>query len=471
MKWPLSSGIYCRWVILFSLFAQPVFSQENSIRFYGNGFTAPDHDRIKIPITAGSPVNVTGDFTIECWIKCSAASNTGFVDAQPKADGWITGNIFIDRDVYGSAEEGGDYGLSIGSGKNLPSGQRVVAFGIDRMGTGITLRGNTQVADNNWHHIAVTRNATTGEVKLFVDGAVDASGYGPAGNIAYDPARATAYPGSDPFIVLGAEKHDAGTAYPGFNGQMDELRVSDIIRYSNNFIPATIPFVPDSNTVGLYHFNEGSGLMTADASGIAGSPSHGALHTGGSPGGPVWVSNSPFSATGIIRWQDINAKKQNQKVILSWSTEPTGRNTEFEVERSADGIRFNSIRLIRSQTDCKESCQYSFTDTHPLDGKNFYRVRNTSLAGEIMYSPTVDVLLTRKLSPFRISQNGNNLVVQNTSTIESLVIWNREGRRLMEKRNLSEGTTYVALQNSKGFAFVHISLPDGTRFTEKVVLR
>jgi hypothetical protein len=470
MKWPVSNGIICRWVIVATLFTQPLFSQENSIRFYGNGVAAPDNDRVKIALTPESRVNVALDFTIECWLRCSASSNNGKVYAAEKGDGWIGGNIFIDRGVYGSVDAGGDYGLSIGTNPDLPASYRVVAFGIERLGSGITITGTRQVADNNWHHIAVTRNAGTGEIKLFVDGYLEATGKGPSGNINYNTARPTAYPESDPFLVLGAEKHDAGTSYPGFNGQMDELRVSDIVRYYSDFKPASAAFTPDSNTAGLYHFNEGTGTIAADAS-KSEVISPGQLHTGGSPGGPVWVSNSPFSGANSSSWKEINARKENQKVILNWITEPVNGSFEYEIERSSDGVSFGSVKRISSKSNCIGSCQYTFIDNQPLNGKNFYRVRNTGVLGDNTYSATVNVVVAQKATPFRIYQNGNNLVVQNTSGIESLVIWNREGRRLAEKKNINEGTTYVPLQNSRGFAFVHIGLPDGTRFTEKIVLR
>ena len=33
------------------------------------------------------------------------------------------------------------------------------------------------ITDGNWHHVAATRNGTTGELKLFVDGILKRFGY------------------------------------------------------------------------------------------------------------------------------------------------------------------------------------------------------------------------------------------------------------------------------------------------------
>jgi hypothetical protein len=99
---------------------------------------------------------------------------------------------------------------------------------------------------------------------------------------------------SDPFLVLGAEKHDAGAAYPSFSGYLDELRISRVVRYEASFAPPDSPFVTDADTLALYHFDEGEGLSALDTSAAPGGPSHGELRVGGSPEGPIWSTNTPW---------------------------------------------------------------------------------------------------------------------------------------------------------------------------------
>jgi hypothetical protein len=54
-----------------------------------------------------------------------------------------------------------------------------------------------------------------------------------------------------------------------------------VARYASNFTPPNAPFTPDANTVGLYHFDEGSETVVQDSSGAAGGPSHGQRRVGG----------------------------------------------------------------------------------------------------------------------------------------------------------------------------------------------
>ena len=254
-----------------------------SLRFFGNG--TGDIDRVKIRIDApAKAVDVGSNFTVEFFMRTPAGENNSGSCVTSNA-GWINGNTIIDRDVFGGGDYG-DYGIS------LFGASGVIAFGVSQ-GSGQTLCGSTNVSDNDWHHIAVTRNNSSGQLRLFVDGVPDGTATGPTGNISYRDGRSTNF-ANDPFLVIGAEKHDAGPAYPSYSGWIDELRISNSIRYSATFNPPTTPFTTDANTVGLYHFNEGTGSTVGDSSGTGSS---GTRRFGGSPAGPAWSIETPFSGT------------------------------------------------------------------------------------------------------------------------------------------------------------------------------
>jgi len=254
----------------------------SSVRFYGNGRDAIDRITIRIDAPVRPADIGATDFTIEFWLKAETGANTGSVTCSQN-DGWITGNIIFDRDIY-NAGDYGDFGIALNGG--------MVAFGLSVGGDGTTLCGSRTVADNQWHHVAVTRR-TNGGMTIFVDGQPDGNMPGAAGDASYRNGRNTGYMW-DPYIVLGAEKHDAGSAYPSFSGWLDELRISNTVRYTAAFTPPTSAFPSDGNTMALFHFDEGTGTRAADVAGAAGGPSDGELRVGGSPTGPTWSAESPF---------------------------------------------------------------------------------------------------------------------------------------------------------------------------------
>lgn len=252
-----------------------------SLRFYGTG--TGDIDRVKIPVDPTNSADVGGSFTIEFFIRVIPGQNGSGACTTGNA-GWTSGNTIVDRDVFGTGDFG-DYGIS------LFGLSGVIAFGVSDAVSGETVCGTRSVIDGSWHHIAVTRNAATGVLALFVDGVPDGIATGPTGDISYRDGRATTWP-NDPFLVLGAEKHDFGPAFPSYSGWFDELRISTTIRYTGAFIPPTQPFLTDTSTVLLYHFDEGTGNLVADSSG---NGTDGVRRPGGSPVGPEWSTETPFT--------------------------------------------------------------------------------------------------------------------------------------------------------------------------------
>lgn len=277
----------------------PAGVHASSLRFFGNGVAAPDLDRVKIRIDdpsnedPGPPADVGAtDFTIEWWMKASAADNTTGAVACGGNVNWIYGNIVLDRDRY---NQGRKFGVSIAGGR--------LVFGVSTDSADRTVCGSTDVLDDAWHHVAVQR-ASSGAMSIWVDGALDGSATGPSGDVSYPDdgvpcvncCPAGPCDGSDPFLVIGAEKHDAGASFPSYAGFFDELRLSTQLRYGAPFVRPTAPFVTDASTAALYHLDEGSGDVIDDSSGRPGGPSDGERRYGGSPAGPEWSPVTPFGA-------------------------------------------------------------------------------------------------------------------------------------------------------------------------------
>jgi hypothetical protein len=65
------------------------------------------------------------------------------------------------------------------------------------------------------------------------------------------------------------------TSYGGwFNGQIDEIRISNIVRSAasiGSYFSSNNPFISDANTIGLWHFDQSSGTIINATTGNAGS--------------------------------------------------------------------------------------------------------------------------------------------------------------------------------------------------------
>ncbi|MGH2610391.1 MAG: hypothetical protein ACRDHF_15025, partial [Tepidiformaceae bacterium] len=81
------------------------------------------------------------------------------------------------------------------------------------------------------------------------------------------------------------------------SGTLDEVRISNVARYSTAFTPAGA-FVPDANTMALWHFDEGTGQTTADASGNGNTLLRG-TNLNSESSDPTWVAGAPLVLAGL----------------------------------------------------------------------------------------------------------------------------------------------------------------------------
>ncbi|MEO7100216.1 MAG: cellulase family glycosylhydrolase, partial [Luteolibacter sp.] len=184
------------------------------------------------------PPSVTDDFTAALWVKTT--DTAGGAGAQ-----WWSGKGLVDGEIGGG---GADWGTSIVNGKFV--------LGIGSGGGDTTVASSVNINDGTWHHLAATRNNTSGAMKVYVDGVLSGSGTGPTGSRTW------------PTILR------IGGLQPGYNylnGTIDDVRLyKRILTASEITEVAAIPQAP-LQAWRQAHFatteNSGPAADTADSDG------------------------------------------------------------------------------------------------------------------------------------------------------------------------------------------------------------
>ncbi len=154
------------------------------------------------------------------------------------------------------------------------------------------------VSDGFWHHAALMVDASGG--KLFLDGVVvGASAWvGTAGG--------TTSP--DPLFM---GRYSTNTAYPSFAGEIDEVAYWNRSLGTNelNYLKHRQLNGNENGLVGLWHFNEGSGSTTADATG------HG--FSGVLTNSPAWVTSTAPLVFNSVAGASLSLNGVNQSVTVA----------------------------------------------------------------------------------------------------------------------------------------------------------
>jgi hypothetical protein len=159
----------------------------------------------------------TGPFTIEAWLYMVS---------------YVTNSTIWGANV---AQAAGNYQFSVTNFS--PNTQRLVFVDGPSLNY---VESTNQVPTGQWVHVAVSREGTgTNQTRVFIDGVLEGSG-----------TVSTNYTFTDGFCI---GRNRGGTAY--LNGYIDELRVSNVARYTTTFTPQTTPFVNDENTLVLLHMD------------------------------------------------------------------------------------------------------------------------------------------------------------------------------------------------------------------------
>ena len=82
----------------------------------------------------------------------------------------------------------------------------------------------------------------------------------------------------------------------------------------------------------------------------------------------------------------------NGEALLNWVTTNEYNNDHFNLERSPGGAAFSAIANIKSWGNSTATQTYQYTDPHPFNGYNYYRLKQVDINGVFTYSPIVTVL-------------------------------------------------------------------------------
>lgn len=123
------------------------------------------------------------------------------------------------------------------------------------------------------------------------------------------------------------------------------------------------------------------------------------------------------------------ANGANHSAALSWKHNTTDEGTTFSIERSVNSLKWQPVQGPPQQN--VDASLFTFLDAQPLPGLSFYRLKITSLSGEVHYSAVQSFDFIDNIS-LKCYPNPASTTVQIAGVIpgERVVLTDLYGKRL-----------------------------------------
>ena len=163
------------------------------------------------------------------------------------------------------------------------------------------------------------------------------------------------------------------------------------------------------------------------------------------------------------------ANSDGQIVRLAWTTASEINNDYFTVERSEDGLNFETIHLIEGAGNSNKQIDYTVVDENPIEGISYYRLKQTDFDGQYEYFPIVSITFNKTLFeliniyPNPSSKKATISFIAEAKDLVTLNIYNKLGQLIDEKTiktingindfdiditDYNKGTYFITLINS-----------------------
>ena len=244
------------------------------------------------------------------------------------------------------------------------------------------------ITDGNWHHFAFVRDVNVEVINIFKDGILI--------NQFTDNHIGSNISPSDGNLQIG------GWAGPGWNGPggreveflnglIDDVRISNTVRYHNNFIPK-INFESDENTIAYYDFNQGSGDTVND---LSGNGNYGIVY-----GDAHFVQDSPSIYSGCTDENALNYDSSalcengscvyGDDILSNLETENSNLEEELSVFETVEEVQDFSMSFdgVNNSVIIQPSSLLDASVTNELTLSSWVKINDTtSLESILRYYP------------------------------------------------------------------------------------
>jgi hypothetical protein len=161
----------------------------------------------------------------------------------------------------------------------------------------------------------------------------------------------------------------------------------------------------------------------------------------------VFVPNAALPVSGI----ELGGTATDKQVKLSFKALNEHEMSSYAIERSADGTSFTTIGTQQPLNAAQASASYSFADNQPIVGNNYYRIKGSSINGQIQFSNVAVVKYGINMASVTVVPNpvqGKTMNLKLSQLAKGnyhISVTDAIGRTILKKEMLLDGSSLVQL--------------------------
>jgi hypothetical protein len=175
---------------------------------------------------------------------------------------------------------------------------------------------------------------------------------------------------------------------------------------------------------------------------------------------------------------NFSAVPDNSLVNVQWTTTSESNNRYFTVERSKDGVNFDSIARVATEAPDGNSStplNYTAVDPKPYNGISYYRLKQTDLDGKATYSDIVPVDFTGR-QMFSVYPNPSKGAIyvtgmdRNTTSVTAQ--WYDLTGKLLSQATIpvQGGAANLNVNLNNGMYLLKLTSPDGSSTVQNIII-
>jgi hypothetical protein len=156
---------------------------------------------------------------------------------------------------------------------------------------------------------------------------------------------------------------------------------------------------------------------------------------------------SLLPVTGI----ELSGTATDKQVKLSFKALNEHEMANYTIERSVDGASFTNIGSLQASNANQASVSYSFVDNQPIVGNNYYRIKGSSINGQIQFSNVAVVKYGVNMASVTVVPNpiqGRTVNLRLSQLAKGnyhISVTDAIGRSILKKEMVLDGSSSVQL--------------------------